>query len=427
MKRYRNMLVIAAITTISLGVFYTKVATSESKLPNFYLSTEKGDAKEVKNLRIIADQNNDVNGGGNNLYITASGSSYNKNQSIFDELNKNRFESKKLNDLQKNEKNYMRGKNWESNFYYDNDYVWHAVVRGETSSFNLKNNNYKLNIDGLDLHSGDRYTFSLDIPGEEEYSYINVEDVQLVGKELVVTTNQNLQRPLNEGAVNEINSVDQNERHIYRINVSQKKIIERNQISLSKAENNMRTEIINVSEADVISANQYSVFNEIKYKDVVQPNGETTSEELSNEIRIYNLETGKFEEINLTKEQLNFTKQTNMIIDENNLYFVSYTNVDSLNNSLTVLKYNLNLKKVEGEPIVTTRDKGDTIAFHSIMDGKLYALTNNMNANRKSNNNSLIIADLSKGKILYEGDIKVKGKNDDELLKGLQLYSVNKK
>jgi hypothetical protein len=424
MKRYRNMLVIAVMTTISLGVFYTKVATSESKLPNFYLSTEKGDAMEVKNLRIIADQNNDVNGGGNNLYITTSGSSYNKNSSIFDELNRDRFESKKLNDLQKDEKNYMRGKNWDNSFYLDNDYVWYAVVRGESAINNLKNNNFKLNIDGLDLYNSDRFTFSIDIPGEEEYSYINVEDVQLVGKELVVITNQNLHRTVNEGHT--IDYIDQSERHIYRINVSQKKIVDSNQISLAKVENNIRTEIINVGEADVINANQYSVFNEIKYKDVVQTNGESSTEELSNEIRIYNLKTSKFEAINLSKELLDFTKQSTTIIDENYLYLVSYTNVDSLNNKLTVLKYNLNLKKVEGEPIVITRDKGDTFSFHSVMDGKLYGLTNNMKANRKSNKNSLIIADLSNGKVLYEGDIKVKGKNDNELLKGLQLYGLNR-
>lgn len=408
MKRYRNLAIIAVVTTISLSTFYTKVAMSESKLPKFYLNTETGDSKYAKNMVI--------NGGYGNrgLKITSDGSDYKNNHSFFGDINSDFFELKKLNKLQKEERNYMRGKNASSNFYIDKDFVWHADVKGGKFDgvYEHTNNHFKMYIDGLDRQNKDRYTFKVDIPGEEDYSYIYVDDVQLIGKDLVVITSQN------KNQLNNNVAVDQNEKIMYRINVSQKKIVERKVINKSSNEQTIHTDIqASIEEADRTTPTKYYVYRVVKTKDEPQENGETTTEEVSNEVFVVNLETGKEEALKLSNEQKELVKQGNVLLDNGNLYIITHGE-----KGLSILKYSLINKKIEGQPISVPKMNGNE-DYYKVLDGKLYAITNGME-NPKKINKDIVITDLTNGKIIFEGNIKVKdakGKSN-QFLKELQVY-----
>lgn len=404
MKRYRNLAVIAAITTISLGAFYTKVATSESNLPVFYISTEQGETKHANNIEIQANLiENNINRG---LTITTKGNEYKKDNSIFAEINRKTFSLENLNTLQNEEKNFMRGKINESNFYLDKDYVWYADVRGKNLNFEARNNGYKLYIDGLDLQSKDRFKFKVEIPNEEEYSYIGIEDVQLVGKELVVTTFQN-------------KNYGENERYIYRISINKKQMIDSKQFTLDKGEDaTIHTEYRNPSEIDSTKSKKYYVYKQVKMKNTNQENGEVISEEIHSGMHIMNLETGKEEKVNLTKEQLEMSKQSELFQSDNMLYFISHND-----QNVTVLKYSLERKKIEGEPTVISKESGVSFSGNKIIDGKLYTIANRENGE----NRSIYIVDLATGKTIYEGAIKVKNtqENKEQLLKKLELYEFN--
>ncbi|MFB7138078.1 hypothetical protein ACFCYN_00290 [Gottfriedia sp. NPDC056225] len=415
MKRYRNLAAIAVVTTISLGTFFTKVVLSESKLPKFYLKTENGDSKYVKDLVFNAGYGQDGNRG---LSITTAGSEYNSN-SILSDLNNDYYDLKKLSDLQNEERNFMRGKaSSSSQFYIDKDFAWYANVKGGrlNGAYTDKNNHFKLYIDGLDRQSKDRYTFKLDIPGEENFSYISVQDVQLIGKDIVVTTSQNkTYKNVNSGAY-----VDQNENVVYRINVNQKKIVNQTVISKSTNDpnNHTHTEIQNIiQESDPTVPSKYAIYKKANLKDTTQENGETTTEEINSELVLFNLETGKNEALNLSKEQKEQVKQSNELIDNGNLYFVNQDD-----KGLSILKYNLNDKKVEGEPLLITKLSNNP-SNYKIFNGKLYAFTSN-NENQKAINKKLLIADLSNGHIIYEGKIDVKNikGNTSKALKKLQVY-----
>ncbi|MEH7401621.1 hypothetical protein V7148_11585 [Gottfriedia acidiceleris] len=415
MKRYRNLAVIAVVTTISLGTFFTKVAMSESKLPKFYLKTENGDSKYVKDLIIRGGYDQ-----GRSLSISTDGSEYKDNNSILSELDSDYYDLKKLDDLKKNERNFMRGKISSSQFYIDKDYAWYADVKGGKlgGTYEHKNNHFKLYIDGLDLHNKDRYTFKIDIPGEENYSYINVEDVQLIGKDLVVTTYQN--KTIDNNTKSDVN-VDQTELVMYRINVNQKKIVDCKVINKSSNDQktHTHTELQNtISESDQTIPSKFSVYKKSKLKDTVQTNGETTTEEISNEVFVFNLETDKEEPLNLSNEQKEQLKQSNVIIDKDNLYFI--TNGDK---NLSVLKYNLNNKKVEGVPVLASKINGNNLSNYKIIDGKLYAITNNVEGPEKSNK-EFSITDLANGQSVFEGKIEVKNSkgNASKALKKLQIY-----
>lgn len=418
MKRYRNLAVIAVVTTISIGTFFTKVAMSESKLPKFYLKTENGDSKYVKNLVLSGGYGQD---GGRGLSITTDGSEYKDTNSILSELDSEYYDLKKLNDLKKKERNFMRGKNSSSQFYIDKDYAWHAEVKGGKldGTYEHQNNHFKLYIDGLDLQNKDRYKFKIDIPGEENYSYIDVEDVQLIGKDLVVTTYQN--KTIDNNTKSDGN-VDQTELVMYRINVNQKKIVDR--IVINKSSNDQKThthtELQNtISESDQTIPSKFSVYKKAKLKDTVQTNGETTTEEISNEVLVFNLETDKEEPLNLSNEQKEQLKQSNVIIDKDNLYFI--TNGDK---DLSVLKYNLNNKKVEGEPVLISKVNSNNLSNYNIINGKLYVITNNIE-NPGKVNKEFIIIDLANGQSVFEGNIEVKNVkgNPSKALKKLQIYN----
>ncbi|PGS52009.1 hypothetical protein [Bacillus sp. AFS041924] len=421
MKRYRNLAIIAVVTTISIGTFFTKVAISESKLPKFYLKTENGDSKYVKDLVINAGYGQDD--GNRGLSITTDGSEYKNSNSIFSELNTDYYDLKKLNDLQKEERNFMRGKNSSSSqFYIDKDFAWHVNVNGGRidGSYADKNNHFKMNIDGLDLQNKDRYTFKLDIPEEEKYSYIFVDDVQLIGKELVVTTSQNktnFDKNTNSGVYDE-----QNEHVVYRINVNQKKIVDHTVInkSTNAQKNHTHTEFQNIMQAsDPTVPSKYSIYKKEILKDTVQENGETTSDVISSELILFNLETGKEEALNLSNAQKEQIKQSIEILDIDELYFL--TNKDK---GITVLKYNLSSKKVDGQSVLTQMENLDNTSY-KVLNGKLYALTSNENP--EDINKKFIIADLTSGQIVYEGKIEVKnakGKTN-KLLKQLQVFDFS--
>ncbi|MFF3022173.1 hypothetical protein ACFVRR_05845 [Gottfriedia sp. NPDC057948] len=417
MKRYRNLAVIAVVTTISLGTFFTKVAMSESKLPKFYLKTENGDSKYVKNLVLSGGYGQD---GGRGLSITSAGSEYRDTNSILSELDSEYYDLKKLNDLKKKERNFMRGKISSSQFYIDKDFAWHAEVKGGRldGTYEHQNNHFKMYIDGLDLQNKDRYKFKIDIPGEENYSYIDVEDVQLIGKDLVVTTYQN--KTIDNNTKSDVN-VDQTELVMYRINVNQKKIVDRKVINRSSNDQktHTHTELQNtISESDQTIPSKFSVYKKAKLRDTVQTNGETTTEEISNEVFVFNLETDKEEPLNLSKEQKEQLKRSNVIIDKDNLYFI--TNGDK---DLSVLKYNLNNNKVEGVPVLASKINGNNLSNYKIIDGKLYAITNNVEGPEKSNKEFSII-DLANGQSVFEGKIEVKNSkgNASKALKKLQIY-----
>ncbi|WP_430510089.1 hypothetical protein [Gottfriedia solisilvae] len=404
MKRYRNLAVIAAVTTISLGVFYTKVATSESNRPVFYISTEQGETSAANNLEIQGNLfENNFN---RSVDITTKGSEYKNDNSIFDVINRKTYSLEKLNTLQNEEKNFMRGKNNESNFYLDKDYVWYADVRGKNVNFEARNNDYKLYIDGLDLQSKDRFKFKVNIPNEEEYSYIGIEDVQLVGKELVVTTFQN-------------KNYGENGRYIYRISINKKQMIDSKQITIDKdAEATIHTEYTNPSEIDFTKSKKYYVYKQVKMKTTNQEDGEVLSEELHSAMHIWNLETGKEDKLNLTKEQLEMSKQSELFQSDNMLYFISHND-----QNVTVLKYSLERKKIEGEPTVISIESGVSFSGNKIIDGKLYTIANRENGEDRS----IYIFDLATGKTIYEGAIKVKNtqENKEQLLKKLELYEFN--
>ncbi len=420
MKRYRNLAVIAVVTTISLGTFFTKVAMSESKLPKFYLKTENGDSKYVKNLSISAGYGQE---GGRGLSITTDGSEYKDSNSMLSELDSEYYDLKKLNDLKKKERNFMRGKISSSQFYIDKDFAWHAEVKGGKigGTYEHKNNHFKLYIDGLDLQNKDRYKFKIDIPGEEIFSYINVNDVQLIGKDLVVTTSQNKTNVVNDKTTNTNISVDQNELVMYRINVNQKKIID--QIVINKSTYDQKTKThteiqSSIQEADPTVSSKYYVYKDGKLKDTVQPNGETVTEEVSNELVVFNLETGKEENLNLSKKQKEQLKQSYELLDNEELYFLK--NSDK---GISVLKYNLNNKKVDGVPVLASKINGNNLSNYKINGGKLYAITNNVEAPGKVNK-EFSITDLTNGQSVFEGKIEVKNikGNLSKALKKLQIY-----
>ncbi|PGL71574.1 hypothetical protein [Bacillus sp. AFS055030] len=417
MKRYRNLAVIAVVTMISLGTFFTKVAMSESKLPKFYLKSENGDSKYVKNLIITGGYGQE---GGRSLSITTDGSEYKDNNSIFSELDRNYYDLKKLNELKKNERNFMRGKFSSSQFYIDKDYAWHAEVKGGKmgGTYEHQNNHFKMYIDGLDLQNKDRYKFKIDIPGEENYSYINVEDVQLVGKELVVITYQN--KTINNITNSDANN-EQTELVMYRINVNQKKIVERKVINKSSNDQKTHTriDIQNfISESDQTIPSKFNVYRKAKLKDTVQTNGETITEEISNEIIVFNLETDKEETLNLSNEQKKELEESNIILDKDKLYFIKSDDKDT-----SVLIYNLNNRKIEGEPVHLSKINTNNVSNYKIIDEKLYAITNN-NENSGKLNKGLIIADLTSGQSVFEGQIEVKNSkgNASKALKKLQIY-----
>lgn len=410
MKRYKNMISIAAITVISLGTFYTKVATSESNLPNYYLKTVKGDSKAAKQIELNVGYQD--GGTGRNVKITTEGAEYRNFQSLLAELKSDRFEVESLNKLQKEEKNYMRGKISSSNFYKDNDFVWYAGIKGENQLSHKNNNGFKLTIDGLDLKTDERYTFSLALPSVEKYAYIGIQDVQLVGKELKIITSQN--HPIQFGKT----FTDNSEYHLYSINLSQSKIVDHKVISFKLNQNaNTTTELLPANEIDPTLPKEYYLFKEVQNEQSVLSTGEQVNKEIGSTWHVINLNTGNEEKLNLSKEQTEKSKMSEFFIEGDKFYLLS-----GIDKGVSVLTYNLKSKKVENERTINvTKEADQQFSAFRVLNGKLYftLIGNTIDTDKR-----IYIADLNNGQIIFEGkiDLKNASKNNVDALKKLDYF-----
>ncbi|HET6871848.1 MAG TPA: hypothetical protein VFH42_02555, partial [Sporolactobacillaceae bacterium] len=162
MKRYWKLIGMMLAILLCIGTFYTRLAWSESRLPSFVLNTQVGNKKALGDFVINGRFTNGSSG--YTLKINQYGSQLLNESSMFTQLS-NFTQPLEIQYLQKNHRNFMRGKNRNlDNFYVDQNRVVYASLESKNPS-GLIPRDYQLQVAILDrkhaVSSTTNFTFPI--------------------------------------------------------------------------------------------------------------------------------------------------------------------------------------------------------------------------------------------------------------------------
>ncbi|PLS17261.1 hypothetical protein CVD28_11870 [Bacillus sp. M6-12] len=395
MKKYHYTLFILIAIVVSIGGFYINGAVSASQLPEYKVVRLEGDKKEADPVMLKGQLGMGRHvANPEDVRITSHGTEYGSSKSfiaLFSEIVENNYGIEKL---QKKYPGFMRGKAGASSFYEDKDFLAYAAIK-ENGAARRGLNDFKINIALLEKQTDKQNSFSIKVSAKESYSYLTVIDVQLVGRTLKIVTEQSLYKQTDH---------DNREAHVYTIDLSKKEIISDDVIFVyDKKADDIRYYVQLVREVSPTSPNKYVLYYINAVKEKTDSNGEMSSNQLSSELNLYNLETNETDTIT-TVSDLSGTGNASYY-DDNTVY-----TLHRKDDGLQIEQNDLNSKKtVKSYLIPMEIPKQQEDLNHIIKNDRIYIFTAESIHTENSSTQMpgvLIVADLKTGKVLYKGKVK---------------------
>ncbi|PKR85339.1 hypothetical protein [Heyndrickxia camelliae] len=372
MKRYISSIVIVAVLLLTLSTFYIYSAVSASPFPHFKIEKESGDAKEIRTLQITGGYG--LGNGHENFNLSWNGTVYSSEVSFLDRFNNG---TKRMKELRKQYKNFMRGKMEENSFYQDK--VW--LIYADTSSNwsgSTKNPYLEISL----LKKKDKKNTKIHIPLSKQNHYVTVDDVQLVGKQLKIATQNTVASKEN----------DFNEIHVYTVDITNQKLVKDETIqpgvSNQRLQKNTYINIQNLQDTNISDPSKYVLYN----ISLMKTTSRGRDQILNRELIAYNTETSKKELIKLPKT-INIEELVSFHGDV--IYFVTMNP-----NELKLTAYNFINQRVENEFSIN-RQNADT-SIYAIKNEKLYLCIPYLQGKTAG---VLNVYDVKTSKKLFQGNI----------------------
>ncbi|WP_019379091.1 hypothetical protein [Virgibacillus halodenitrificans] len=278
MGKYWKLLTILVVIVLSVGTFYITTAIAGNSSPDFKFKLEKGDIKDIQNLKLVGDYLHGMNGEG--VAITSDDTVYSSELSYFSQLNNSFYTEPAIQQLQKDYRGFMRGKTWHTaTISQDEEQVVYANVKGNDFTNKVK----EFEIELLNKKTNNKTTFTVDIPHHEKYNYVNVENVNLIdGKVKLVTLNY-------------LSNQDQtqDEIYLYQIDLKKQKVIEDKVIYSNTVQKQQNSSLYRVESGNTTSFNDYTVFMKDTFKEMKDEYGNYYEEIGKSELIAVNMQTGK--------------------------------------------------------------------------------------------------------------------------------------
>lgn len=384
MKKYWKFAAIIVVIVLSIGTFYVNSATPAEQYPEFVVQTLSGDADEIKSLVLEGSYSDTstMNYVSTNLKISTDGSTYNS-RSFLDQVIGQ--PPTVIKQLQEEYRTFMRGKDpFVDSFFENNQVLAYAGVNNNMGS--LRSRDFKFDISVLSKADGNIESFTVEVPDGGELDYAVVEDVQMVGDELNVIT-QNTMRN---------NDDFYDEKHIYTIDLAIQKITNHEaiiQVPEGQDDNRIDVQLIGTSPT---KANEHLIIVKTEKK-VIEDTESIREEVINQEIISYNLETKEKEKINVPELRLDENQLS--FFDGSTIYFMTLEGQE-----LVVTPYSLVDDQVGQAFSIHLFGEEDIVhgQMTIVKDGKLYVASSQMNSNI---NADVIVADVKTGEILLKGQL----------------------
>src|SRR5699024_4033035 len=219
MKQYWKLVIISLVAVLSIAVFYLQPVFVKDQYPEFTFKTTTGDSAELSYLTLYASYSPTqfmIDGGiisysGEALTLTNKETHYESQQPYFEKLSANSSDPQ-LQSLQKEYKQFMRGKDLDPiNFFEDDTFLAYVAIDDSNLHTSAKKTVFDIQI--LNKNSKEVSTYTIDAPIKGTEDYILLQKVQVVDSALKVVTRNGF-------------STDRKEEfHIYHLDLGNKKVL----------------------------------------------------------------------------------------------------------------------------------------------------------------------------------------------------------
>ncbi|MEK5068756.1 hypothetical protein [Sporosarcina sp. FSL K6-1508] len=391
MKRYWKIISICLVTLIVLGTFYIQSSFATNEHLKIEFEKVSGDEDEVKNIKLFGDYA--VGNMYHPLEITSE-ETINPNNSPFLRKLERIYTPQMLEDLVKQQKNFMRGKDMVStNFFEDEKLLTYASIKAKNHVHPMKDLTFDIEV--LNKKSEEVTPIRLDVPERESYSWMQVEEVQVIEGELKVITR-----------ASRINSGD--ELRVYTFDMNEQKLLTDNAIASTPVIKNGWSDLRIINDYYSIQRNKYLLIKiETSEDEMGHSDGQTNI--VANEFIVYDIEN------NQSKKLIDPAEVLGSISGETTIFNSTIFITSQSANGLEVNQYNIENEKWDKKltfDIVDTKD-GES-PYIKAMNGKLHVI------NLTNNGHNIFIGDLKTGESLYEGKLKIRNQGEDQ--KDYRLY-----
>jgi hypothetical protein len=410
MKRYWKIALLVPFIVLCIGTYYINAASLS--YPDYYLKLQAGDEKEAAGISLQANYTNQ------SLIIRSEGSEYGSEESFWSSLTSNYVRIPEIEKLQKEHRQFMRGKEDQGSFYEDDKVLGYVEI---DSKFNPKiaEYDYRFIVSVYDKEQKRSVSFKLAVPQGNDYQSIRVIDVQIVGQTInLITTNNIENRKDTKVAYGTFT-----EFHQYKLDLD-KKIMAADQVIISgdSADVDDPIQIRNIPETETFTkSNPYTVF-QIDHLKIVQRKGVSGIVETDHqELVYYDLQSSKLVPIQneLIKDLMKKINQINFSYYQDKL-ILTYLNDPS---AVKIIRYSLTEKKIESELTIDTKHSltdGEMLTFAKSANNRLY-IEGSLKYDNVGNVPAIMVADLDTGRILYEGYISRK---DNKAISNLMIGNI---
>lgn len=215
--RYWKLISITAMVLLIIGTYYIQSVFAESGKPEFILQTENGKSELAQSLLLKGHYLEQ--GQREFLQISSDGTLYQNELPYFNRLMFGSTDPYIVN-LQEEYRNFMRGKGGRAGPFYENQSM--LIYAQIATGMEQTNGQMKLSFEVMQKDSRETSSLLVNIPKQQNYDFLIVEDIKAVNGELKVTT-QNLGRR-------------QSEYHVYTIDIGQEQVVEDTLIGLDSEE-----------------------------------------------------------------------------------------------------------------------------------------------------------------------------------------------
>lgn len=386
MKKYWILIVISVVMIASVGTFYIQSVIAANNLPAFTIEKKHGDEKEIASLFMAGYYYDELTYIGEEFTIGIEGTDYWRDKSFLGRIDhlydSPIYYSPQIKQLQKEYRNFMRGKSNSIHSYFENEdslvYADVLYIKPYTVS-----SEFEFTIAILDKKTNKTTPFKQHIPNGGDFWYLDVMKVQIVDDQLKVITR------------NDVKEEDREEIHLYTFDIGKEVLINDEVILSSKDLEDKYTDISTLGVDDPTGETEYMGF--VKTTTDIDDEG-YSGDVVDEELVIYDLPLNTSKVINIDNP-IEYGH-----LDGSNIYFHEIDEDGALRNAV----YDLESEQIVDEFVVELSNNLEGWN-RKINDGKLYFVHSYTDSEPAA---FVTVINLQNGEILFEGEVKYEDQQD---------------
>lgn len=384
-ERYWKLMFTSCLFVFGIGFFYLHDTFAEKELPEYTWEKQKGNEEVLEDVLVQAY----IQDGGyieETIQIAGEKRKYSSQLSFLERLT-GAMNNLKIKQLQQEYRGFMRGKEESTyNFYEDERMLAYANVSSEWDSSQFKQSNFALEVETLSKRDDETTSFSIKFPNQDQYDYMIVEEVTVLGDKLHVLIQNDLL----------VDEESQIEMQLYTIDLTNEKLLSEQRLFSDKEESTKGDrEVALLQDADELQASKYIAATVRNLED----------DDQKKQLRLFDIKKQVEMPIDVPEKMLEQEVVADM--GDETFYFIH-----EQKGKLSITPYQFAEQQM-GDPIeIPISDTIDVKAmkYTKMIQDKLYLLYDTYmgeeaNVLETSNNPQMYVIDLKDKALRYEGEL----------------------